>query len=256
MSSSKPQKPSLIYLLAPAAIVLLGYHYLFNMSLQRDLKSNRDKASQVTSSKADRDLESSQLFEQIKDANQQIETAELDLKQANEELAALEEQRSNLVAAAIGQLAGNSRSGDVKSSPASVHAVVNSLVSTVGMEPKAIGGEFEPLQDTDAATAMMWVCEICDRRNLKRKANHLSEESVDRFDESERQELSKLLGQSIPKPTLFQLELEGSFLDLIGVLHEVSERLPMVSIHSLSMEQADSADQTRSWLLNLGITAK
>lgn len=287
MNSKNEQKPSLILMLAPVAIILLGYYYFFFMELQSNLTTRRDQAEAIVKKQSERDAntpsESAVVVKKIRDVNRKIATGKSLLAKSKLELTQLEAQRRRLWELALGRasaldqqanpLAGKEKSngqvsGQVPADANSTVSILKSIVALVSQDSLPLTGPLKnqggtmtsgpiasstPIIVGDSVGTMMWICKICDRKNLRRISNRVASSS-ESFDESDRNELGKLLGKPLPAPAFFELRLEGSFLNLIAALHEVTERLPMVTIESLSMDLAQPEDQSRRWLLTLGIS--
>ncbi|MEM6692440.1 MAG: hypothetical protein AAF664_23615, partial [Planctomycetota bacterium] len=70
---------------------------------------------------------------------------------------------------------------------------------------------------------------------------------------AERKALGRLLGIELPPISRFQIELEGSFINLIKALHDLDERLPAVSVLSISLDPIDVETRRPIWKLEVGI---
>lgn len=251
MTPKNAQKPSLIILLAPLAIIVIGYQLFFHSKMQRDLQSRRRQVQRLAPAGGDgaTNDETAKIFSLTKSANDQITAAEAELADAEAKFATLEQQRKQLLAIILGQANGELPAEEFPLAASGSQAAT--LVSTSSFPTGVIQAD----SADDAPSAMMRVCEICAEHGLKRVSNHISRDTkARRFEESQRQQLSKLLGETLPAPVYFELELNGSFLNLIDALHEMSQHLPMVRIQSVSMDEAEPTDATRRWTLSLGFT--
>ncbi|MEL6105975.1 MAG: hypothetical protein AAFU85_08060 [Planctomycetota bacterium] len=256
-AARKPEQPSPILMLAPIGIVLLGYHYLFHSQLSSDVAERQRQETVLQQRTQNIQREQSSLLSQLNDAQTELaevigdtETVAVELAKAEAEMAKLRSflQGENAVGLALG--------ADVEekqpSQPSLFGQVVSLLTTTnfVGTRdqtpPDATGG--------GQCHHMNLLCSILDEHKIRRIENSIPTSAGSTgLVASERKELETLLDITLPEVSRFELQLEGSYLNLNAALHEITERLPAVSVLAVSLEPGDMQTPLRFWKLELGI---
>ena len=268
MNQRNQEKPSLILMLAPIPIVLLGYHYLFHWNLTSDLTAARKQETELLERTNDFEGERSKLLGQLKTAKKELSGAKQQTELAAIELADAEAQKAELRDMLVGgvdrradgvvqanpSVPAKAASGDPSEASPSTSMIgqfANMFTSTLSMQQGA-----EPRDERDVeggkCSQMSSLCSVLDSHQLKRLENS-EPQSSKTLVAAERTELEKLLDTKLPPNSDYRVELEGKFTDLMDALHELNERLPAVSILSVSLDTVDIQTQRYVWMLEVGI---
>ncbi|MEM9369383.1 MAG: hypothetical protein AAGD07_25685 [Planctomycetota bacterium] len=268
MNQHNQEKPSPILMLAPIALVLLGYHYLFHSKLNADLKSKRTQETALAerSQNIQRDLAMShgelhQAKDALAEANKQMQNAQSDLADAAT-------AKSAVLAFVLGV---NDPGGDhstlgLSNTGADSPTPGNAPTSLIGQFASMLTSSIASGNDGQAGSGwgsvggggqcshMNSLCSILDSRRLKRlKNSDPSSSGSSGLVATERAELGKLLDTKLPDISRYQIQLEGTFPDLIAALHDLDERLPAVSVLSVSLDPIDMETRRQVWKLEVGI---
>ncbi|MEM8666809.1 MAG: hypothetical protein AAGG48_04800 [Planctomycetota bacterium] len=259
MNERNQEKPSPILMLAPIAIVLLGYHYLFHSKISSDLSTRRQQLTELQDRTQNIQREQSMLLGQLGTAKTDLESEKQQSSDAKEELAlavaAKAELRSRLQGStneSVGQANADSETpkGDSSTPLDALTTVLTSIVSVPVDNPSATSA----IVDADGECALMSsICSILDANRLMRLESSDPSSKSNGLIDSERTELGSLLAITLPPISRHQLRLEGSFIDLIAALHELNDRLPAVTVVSLSLEPVDIQTMRYIWKLEVGI---
>ncbi|MEM9588571.1 MAG: hypothetical protein AAGA03_14915 [Planctomycetota bacterium] len=260
----REEKTSPILMLAPIAIVLLGYHYLFHSKLNADLASSRKQETALQDRSSGYQREQSTLHAQLHAANGKLTEAKQQREIASEQLARAEAEKAELRSLLHGPSKGDpgnhsfgafrdmpKATTPADAAPSLIGRLASLLTSTVAIQPTA---QSNSAVGAGQCSQMSSLCAILDSHRLRRLEN--SDPSSSGFGglvASERTRLEKLLGTKLPPISRFQIELEGSFIDVIAALHDLQDRLTSVDVLSLSLEPVDAQVQRYIWKLEVGI---
>ncbi|MEM1228574.1 MAG: hypothetical protein AAGJ40_23020 [Planctomycetota bacterium] len=265
MNQNNQEKPSPILMLAPIALVLLGYHYLFHSQLNADLKSKRSQETALAerSQNIQRDLAMShgelhQARGALAEANKQIENAKSELADAEAAKSALRSfiLGTNDTAVDRSSLGSMNTNPDSPSSGKPATSLLGQFASMLTSSLSS-GDELQALDAISGSgqcSQMNSLCSILDSHRLKRLENSdPSSSGSSGLVATERAELEKLLNTKLPEISRYQIQLEGTFPDLIAALHDLDERLPAVSVLSVSLDPIDMETRRQVWKLEVGI---
>lgn len=268
MSQTNQEKPSLILMLAPVAFVLIGYQFLFHSDLNSDLSARHKQATQLQARMQDIQRKLSLTHGQLHAAKKELTEAKQQTELAQADVVASEAEKAQLRSFVLGQTdsemgqaalpIGSAVKGDQAGSAAGT--IVSNLNMLGNMLVKAVstpsGNHMLQGEISGGGTCshMNSLCSILDAHGLRRVGtSDPSSAGSGSLIESERTELEKLLDTTLPPISRYEIQLVGSFPNLIAALHDLAKRLPAVSILSVSLDPVDVQTQRHVWRLEVGI---
>ncbi|MEM7783178.1 MAG: hypothetical protein AAF623_07480 [Planctomycetota bacterium] len=261
MNKNKQEKPSPILMLAPIALVLLGYHYLFHASLNSELSEKRDKEVQLHEETHEIEQKKWKAEGQLQTVGKQLVEIKKETKIAQSELTLIQEQKSKIRSFVLGITETLTVGASQNFQDASTHSSNKKPglkhLTTLQVSNQTTDPIRKPAPDENEiglSTRMNLLCTILSNNNMQRLQTSESTSSPkDGLVETERQALSKLLDSPIPSVSRYKLKLMGNFSNLIAALTEVATRLPSVSVISISLDPVDLKVRRYVWNLEVGI---
>lgn len=254
------EKPSPILMLAPVAFVLLGYYYVFFMDANSELTTRREQQSGLVEKTRNIDQEQLTVRNQLAAARKELADAKEQTAAAASELADAEAEKAKLRSGLIGRSQDSAfgvtaidetTDGDAITALAGQFASM--FTSTVSPQPgEAVS--MEKLASRGVCHQMNSICSILDSHQLQRLENaEQPTATANGLVAWERDRLGNLLDTKLPPMLGFEIQLEGSFPNLIAALRELNQRLPSLSILSVSLNRGEVSSRRRVWNLQIGI---
>ncbi|MEM9943672.1 MAG: hypothetical protein AAF939_19065 [Planctomycetota bacterium] len=267
MNQNKQEKPSPILMLAPIALVLLGYHYLFNAELNTELSSKRDRETSLQQQAADIQSRQTGVHQKLAKATKDLADAKKETESIQTELDAVTEEKKELREVVLGVVNSESIFNKRVANPNGSNAFsAEQTTSTVSQFATMLvsNGTTNPVNQQEfendsrpqgLTTRMDLICSILGQHNMFRvETSKISSSPTGGLVEKERLELGRLLDAKLPPVSRYKIRLAGSFSNLIAALNQLSESLPSVSVLSISLDPVDLKSRRYLWNLEVGIS--
>lgn len=212
--ATKREGPSFILMVAPLALLLLGYGYLFHTPQQRELQRQRRRQQTLGQQESQTQSDLTDARYDLAQTKKAIRTSEDDLKLARETQQSLYARRAALRQEVL-----------VPTSPAATMREVARLLERHGLTVV----ESQPTQGASADADDV----------LKPLADLLAEDS-----ESNNQRIKS--GRE-----LYRVKLSGAFANLQQALDRLATEQPLVLLLAIEMQESDPRGRMRSWYLTL-----
>lgn len=240
-------------MLAPMAIVLLGYYYFSFAKMNSDLQESRKKEAGLIQQTKDIELDQMDMDRFLLNAKNSLKKAKKKTAAAEAELAAAKNEKSVLRSIVLGKV-------NASASPTARQAASNSgfdrfdSATTMLTSTASEKIELEDSREDGLSSRMNELCKILDAHGLKRvTTSDKPSAGKSGLVEEERAKLEKLLDAKLPAVSRYEIKLVGSFPSLIKALHYLSEKLPTVSVLSVSLDPVDIRTRRHIWKLQVGI---
>lgn len=237
-------------MLAPIALVLLGYHYLFHSKLNAEVAERRNQESALVEDTRDIQQKQSLILSQMTRANKSLEEAENKSQVAAQSLKDVNADKAYIRSLVLGNVNAIDTSKQEQTQKSLLGAFSTMLTSTAVVE--SVDDKIDVGESGGKCGHMNLLCSILDAHQLVRLENSAPSSGARGFLGAERTELGRLLGISLPEIARYKLQLEGSFTNLIAALHQLDERLQAVDILSLSLRPVRESERY-VWTLEVGI---
>ncbi len=262
MNKKNQEKVSPIIMMAPIAIVLLGYHYLFHAGLNSEIVSRQRQENALQRRATTVQQQQASVLGQFRVAQKELADAKSQTKVAEAELANANAEKAKLRSYIFGKSAAVDR---LTASRFASHqrpngsVVASTLTELEGMlvstgAKRANQDHATASDDVGLSGRMNTLCSILDKHGLQRlRTSSAKSRTKSGVVESERFQLGELLGAKLPPVSRYEIQLLGNFSNLIAALHQLNDGLPSASILSISLEPVDIRTRQYVWRLQIGI---
>ncbi|MEM8736624.1 MAG: hypothetical protein AAGG44_20510, partial [Planctomycetota bacterium] len=177
MNNRKQEKTSPILMLAPVALALLGYHYMFHSKLNSDLASRRKVEIQTEERTHDIQHEQLAVLGKIASEKRELEKAKNEIQLAREEESEVEAKKSELTdfvrgrgLTLSGDAAANNSAQELGAAGTSAFGQFTSLIASASGLADSVSGS-RGLDAGGQCSQMSSLCSILEEHSLIRLGN-------------------------------------------------------------------------------------